>query len=593
MLKIKFIALSFAIVKCPNSFKQFILVLLINALVANINNASAQSVHLLAPDQPEQDACNALVLCGNTFYTPYSYTGAGRKLDLASTPCFPSTGGGEINSVWFKLTIDAPGKLAFKIIPADVNDDYDFAVLDVTNASCDFVTSNNVVRCNFAANVNGGKDSGITGLNDTAQTPYITIVNSFSSSIDARAGDVYLIMINNYGHDVNGAGSASAGFKLDLSASTALFNNNSFPAFNNIDAPCNNATSVILNLSTPVLCSSIANDGSDFSINAPVNITGAEGMNCVGDTGYANNIIIHFSSALPVGNYTLSAKNGSDGNTLLNLCNDALKLPNQIGFTILTNGKQVTVSDTICAQQLPYTWNGITVTKSGNDAAEYTTASKEGCDSTTILNLYLRTTPKQSIINESVCYKQLPYVWNGITVPGGGNDVAEYKTTSANGCDSVTILNLHVSNAPVTISLTRGKCLYDTYALPWDSTVSASGAYTHHYINSSGCDSVIETIIVVDSVCKNFVFVPTAFTPNSDFKNDIFKPIISGSVMQYQFVIYNRWGKEIFAATDPLSGWDGTVNGLVQPVGTYVWMCKFQLQGQSVQIQRGTVTLIR
>lgn len=566
---------------------------MIQAFIVYINDAPAQSIHLLPPDQPEQDACNALALCGNTFYTPYSYSGAGRKLDLASTPCFPSTGGGEINSVWFKLTIDAPGKLAFKIIPVDVNDDYDFAVLDITKASCNFVTSDNVIRCNFQANLNGSKDSGITGLIDTAKNNYITVGSPFSSSIDVNAGDVYLIMINNYGIDTLGAGSASAGFKIDLSGSTASFNNNPFIAFNNVDVPCSNATSVILNLSTPVLCNSIAKDGSDFSINAPVEITSAEGINCVGDTGYTTNIIIHFSAALPVGNFILSAKNGSDGNTLLNLCNNPLTLPAQISFTIVASGKQVTVNDTICAQQLPYLWNGITVTKGGDNAAEYTIASKEGCDSITVLNLFVRTLPQQVTVDQFICHEQLPYTWNNITISDGGDDVAEYTTVSAAGCDSVTILNLHVSNAPVEMSLTRGKCLYETYTLPWDSTVSSVGTYTHHYINKAGCDSLIEKITVVDSVCKNYVYIPTAFTPNSDFKNDIFKPIISGTVLQYQFVIYNRWGKQIFSSIDPAKGWDGTVNGFIQPVGTYVWVCRFQQPGQSLQIQRGTVTLIK
>src|SRR3954463_14479393 len=74
-----------------------------------ISSLTAQTIHQLPPDQPEQDACNALNLCGTSFFTPYSYTGVGRKVDLASTPCYQSQSGGEINAVWLRLNIDQDG----------------------------------------------------------------------------------------------------------------------------------------------------------------------------------------------------------------------------------------------------------------------------------------------------------------------------------------------------------------------------------------------------------------------------------------------------------------------------------------------------
>jgi gliding motility-associated-like protein len=358
--------------------------------------------------------------------------------------------------------------------------------------------------------------------------------------------------------------------------------------------PCTNATNITLSLSTPVLCSSVARDGSDFAINAPVSITGAQGINCAGDSGYTSTIVIHFSSALPVGDYTLSAQNGTDGNTLLNLCNNALSLPNSIAFTILTSGKQVTVNQTICSKQLPYIWNGITVTGGGEHAAEYTTTSAEGCDSTTILNLTVLSSSVETVTaDQYICYGELPYTWNGITVTEGGEHVAEYTTASAAGCDSTTILNLYVGDPPAHISSTATICAYESYRLPWDSTVTTAGTYTHTYINSAGCDSLTEQITLVDSACKNYVFIPTAFTPNTDSKNDIFKPIVLGNVTNYRFTVYNRWGKEIFSSTDVLHGWDGTVNGIQQPQGTFVWVCTFQLPNQSLQTQRGTVVLLR
>jgi gliding motility-associated-like protein len=347
---------------------------------------------------------------------------------------------------------------------------------------------------------------------------------------------------------------------------------------------------------------------------------------------------------LAAGNYTIEAEKGSDGNTLLNPCNNALVLPSkQVAFAIAPD--TVIENKSICNEQLPYVWNNITVTAGGNQAAVYTTVSSNGCDSTTILNLNVSAPLAQSTLSGTICanqsytlpwdstvtsagtythlYKniagcdslveqvilkdapgsvtesmslcneQLPYVWNGITVTKGGDQAAVYTTASSTGCDSITILNLVVNAPPAQNTVTKTICSGQPYTLPWDSTVISAGTYTHVYKNKAGCDSLVESFVLRDSTCLQFVYVPTAFTPNADGKNDIFKPLLSGAFLEYSFIIYNRWGKMIFFSKDPLKGWDGTVNGIQQAVGTYIWICNYQLAGQSVYTQKGTVTLIR
>jgi gliding motility-associated-like protein len=60
-------------------------------------------------------------------------------------------------------------------------------------------------------------------------------------------------------------------------------------------------------------------------------------------------------------------------------------------------------------------------------------------------------------------------------------------------------------------------------------------------------------------------YAPNAFTPNHDGKNDLFRPLIYGNVLQYKFIVYNRWGQQVFASTQLMQGWDGTVGGTLQP----------------------------
>jgi gliding motility-associated-like protein len=88
-------------------------------------------------------------------------------------------------------------------------------------------------------------------------------------------------------------------------------------------------------------------------------------------------------------------------------------------------------------------------------------------------------------------------------------------------------------------------------------------------------------------------YAPTAFSPNGDRKNDDFKPLLFGVVKTYQLTIYNRWGEIIFYSTDPFKGWGGKVGGIPQPTGVFVWTCTYQMEGEEMKREKGTITLIR
>jgi gliding motility-associated-like protein len=89
------------------------------------------------------------------------------------------------------------------------------------------------------------------------------------------------------------------------------------------------------------------------------------------------------------------------------------------------------------------------------------------------------------------------------------------------------------------------------------------------------------------------IFVPTAFTPNKDGKNDILKPICVGINQLDYFRIYNRWGQLLFETNDPEKGWDGSISGAEQSSGTFVFMAKGTDYTGKVIIKNGTVVLIR
>jgi len=89
------------------------------------------------------------------------------------------------------------------------------------------------------------------------------------------------------------------------------------------------------------------------------------------------------------------------------------------------------------------------------------------------------------------------------------------------------------------------------------------------------------------------IFVPSAFTPNGDGKNDIFKVGSISFQKLEEFRIFNRWGQEVFYTTDPKKGWDGTFNGQSQEMGVYNYIIRLAYPDGKVDTYKGSVTLIR
>lgn len=107
--------------------------------------------------------------------------------------------------------------------------------------------------------------------------------------------------------------------------------------------------------------------------------------------------------------------------------------------------------------------------------------------------------------------------------------------------------------------------------------------------NCTGKDSI--EVLLKD--CMLGFYIPNTFTPNSDQRNDIFRPLLFGNIIQYKFTVYNRWGQMIYQSTTPGEGWDGFVKGMEEKTGIYMWTCMYQLEGETPINKKGTVTLIK
>ena len=89
------------------------------------------------------------------------------------------------------------------------------------------------------------------------------------------------------------------------------------------------------------------------------------------------------------------------------------------------------------------------------------------------------------------------------------------------------------------------------------------------------------------------VFVPNAFTPNHDGLNDLFRPVMVGIRELKYFIVYNRYGQEIYRTSTIGAGWDGMVKGQMQNTGSFVWAVEaIDYRGISIK-KNGSVILIK
>jgi gliding motility-associated-like protein len=90
------------------------------------------------------------------------------------------------------------------------------------------------------------------------------------------------------------------------------------------------------------------------------------------------------------------------------------------------------------------------------------------------------------------------------------------------------------------------------------------------------------------------VVMPNAFTPNGDGINDVIYPITLCDFTFESFSVYNRWGQRVFFTNTYMNGWDGTFNGVQQPLDVYAYFVTGHVTGTNKQILRkGNITLIR
>lgn len=115
--------------------------------------------------------------------------------------------------------------------------------------------------------------------------------------------------------------------------------------------------------------------------------------------------------------------------------------------------------------------------------------------------------------------------------------------------------------------------------------------YTLFSVTDKGCEKTSK--IFIKRYAGAEIYLPNAFTPNRDGKNDKLKVFPIGFRKFDYLAVYNRYGQKVFYTSDWNAGWDGTFNGLKQDAGNYVVVAQMVDYNGKVMMRKGNVLLVR
>ena len=343
-----------------------------------------------------------------------------------------------------------------------------------------------------------------------------------------------------------------------------------------------------------IRCSSIAADGSDFTISGPVPVTiaGAGGI-CDGN---GESAVIRVRLADPIvsaGTYRISLRPGVDGNTIVDECGHETPQGETLSFT---------VKDTVSAAFRDQVLLGCR-----NDTIQFTYVPKNGVNQ-------WQWVFDQKDTSLTLDPQRLYTVFNTRTV----------QLIVSNGfCSDTASATIPLDNAmkaafeapnllcPQDQAQFANNSSGDVLSWDWnfgDGTGSSFQAPPGHLYRQTGIETKYDVMLVVQNKlgCRDtaahqvdvlrscYIAVPSAFTPNGDGVNDYLYPLNAYNADDLDFRVYNRYGQLVFETRDWTGKWDGRIGGRPLPPGTFVWTLqytdrdtkkKFFLKGTSVLIR--------
>lgn len=225
-----------------------------------------------------------------------------------------------------------------------------------------------------------------------------------------------------------------------------------------------------------------------------------------------------------------------------------------------------------------YSGNGVTITDSGTSATLSFAANategilsvnghNESCGDGPVTSIYISFEPLP-VVSLSP-FQELCYTAPGFKLTGGEPQGGNY----------------YVDNNPIPVDS----------LFPYKESEGLH-RIVYSYTSPTTCSNsdTSEILLYASSECLGTVYFPTAFTPDGDSLNDVFRPVVR-NIATFNMYIFNRWGQVVFSTDDATKGWDGTSAGKDCPEGTYTFTSTYglSLRTDNIGTQRGVFALIR
>jgi gliding motility-associated-like protein len=121
------------------------------------------------------------------------------------------------------------------------------------------------------------------------------------------------------------------------------------------------------------------------------------------------------------------------------------------------------------------------------------------------------------------------------------------------------------------------------------------GIYNFRIADAGGC--IKDTSIAIGENIPagrcNDIFIPDAFTPNNDGRNDFFNPSFPATIKNISLQVFNRLGSKVYEGMGNTISWDGSYKGTKQPSAVFVYILSYTDQNGDRKTRKGALVLIR
>ena len=530
------------------------------------------------PD-PSSDCPSSVILCDKSPFVVEQLVGTGLTADvLPESACNSSTcRWAESNSSWYTWTVEEAGTLSFTLTPLKEDDDLDFALYELPFGvgDCSELIE---LRCMLSGENVGAPFSewepctGPTGLSlsdgDAGETCGCQAGNNnFVSAVNLEQGKAYGLLVNNFSESGNG-------FSIEFGGSSVFTG----PVADFIASPdsieCDRTIEVV--------------DMSSFDTGNIIRKSWSFGESAVPATATGD------------GPFTVTYPAIGEQFVVLTVETDEGCIVTEIQTVVITecceidSDKAIALEDLVDPNCSDSTDGVISVRGSGGDPVY--SYSIDGGPFVGSPNFFSLTAGVYNIgiIDIKGCESEIQAILEGpppLVIDAGPDQTVDLGfDANIAALLSPSGSNVNIAWLPDTL-LSCDDCLNLTVTPPGQTT------YEITVINEDGCVDVDSVTIFVNNVRP--VFIPNAFSPNGDGRND-FTAVFAGpaATIVNSMQIFDRFGELVWEGTDLQlndfnSGWDGTFRGQPMNQGVFVYQASIGFIDGVNLLFKGDITLLR